>query len=83
MSNEPIDEEKIKNFNLGEYYGRWATWSSVLHFIDQKNAEISPEARTIIENETKKWEWLWCNSNKLGFPIPVSQWEQNNNDNDK
>ncbi len=30
----------------------------------------------------KKWEWLWCNSNKLGFPIPVEKWEQNKNDND-
>ena len=83
MSNGPIDEEKIKNLKLGEYYGRWATCSSVLHFIGQKNAEISPEARTIIKNEAKKWEWLWCNSNKLGFPIPVEEWEQNKNDNDK
>lgn len=80
MSNGPIDEEKIKNLNLGEYYGRWATWSSVLSFIDRGNAEISPEARTIIKNETKKWEWLWCNSNKLGFPIPVEEWEKNNNE---
>lgn len=54
MSNGPIDEGEIKNLKLGEYYGRWATWSSVLYFIDQKNAEISPKARTIIKNETKK-----------------------------
>lgn len=78
MSNEPIDEEKIKNLNLGEYFGRYAAWSSVLHFIDRGNAEISPEARTIIQNEAKKWEWLWCNSNKLGFPLPVTEWEKHN-----
>ena len=78
MSNGPIDEEKIKNLNLGEYYGRWSTWSSVLHFIDRENAEISPEAREIIQNEAKKWEWLWCNSNKLGFPLPVTEWEKHN-----
>lgn len=80
MSNGPIDEEKIKNINLGEYYGRWATWSSVLSFIDQGNAEISPKARKIIENEAKKWEWLWCNSNKIGFPIPVKEWEKHVDD---
>lgn len=78
MSNGSIDEEKIKNLNLGEYFGRYAAWSSVLHFIDRGNAEISPEARTIIQNEAKKWEWLWCNSNKLGFPLPVTEWEKHN-----
>ncbi len=78
MSTGPIDEEEIKNFNLGEYFGRYAAWSSVLSFIDRANAEISPEAREIIKKEAKKWEWLWCNSNKLGFPLPVTEWEKHN-----
>lgn len=80
MSNGPIDKEKIKNFNLGEYFGRWAVWSSVLSFIDRENAEISPEAREIITKEAKKWEWLWCNSNKIDEPLPVSAWEEQNNE---
>ena len=81
MSNGPIDEEKIKNFNLGEYYGRYAAWSSVLDFINRAKADISPKAREVIKKEAKKWEWLWCNSNKQGFPIPVSQWELQNDKN--
>lgn len=75
MSNGPIDEERIKNLSLGEYYGRYAAWSSVLYFVDLANAKISSEARDIIKNEAKKWEWLWCNSNKAGAPLPVSAWE--------
>lgn len=76
MSTGTINEEEIRIFRLGEYFGRYATWSSVLYFIDQANAEISPEAREIIKNEAKKWEWLWCNSNKKGGAIPIIEWER-------
>lgn len=78
MSTGIYDEEKIKNFNLGGLYGRYAAWSSVLYFLELGKAEISPEAIEIIKNEAKKWEWLWCESNKRGEPLPISAWEQSN-----
>lgn len=78
MSNGPIDEEKTKNFNLGELFGRYCAWSSVLYFIERAKAEISPEAKEVIKKEEEKWEWLWCNSNKQGKPLSIEEWKKRN-----
>lgn len=76
MSNGPIDEEGMTNFNLGVLFGRYCAWSSVIYFIELAKAKISPEAKEIIKKEEEKWEWMWCESNKRGEPLPVSAWEK-------
>lgn len=69
MSNGPYDEEASKNFELGNYYGRYGALSLVLDFFKNENA------KELVEKEFKKWEWLWCESNKRGYPISIEEWK--------
>ena len=78
MSNGPYDEKAIKNFKLGSYFGRYGALSFVLHLFKYANTEVPIETKELIEKELKKWEWLWCESNKIGEPIPVEMWDKVN-----